>query len=133
MDVDAPFDEELYCRAMFVYGRPATQRLAASSALLVGLRGVGAEVGAFHTTLEPCDHCAINCPPALSLLARSTIPPNPIARLTLAGSPAHAAKNLVLSGVRELILHDPECVTHEDLCAQVVFRSVHSPRLTHVA
>ena len=42
---DAPFDE-LYARQMYVYGREGTARLAAATALVVGARGVGAEVGA---------------------------------------------------------------------------------------
>ena len=68
----AQLDEGLYSRQLYVLGREAMQRMAASNILISGLRGLGVEI----------------------------------------------AKNVILSGVKSVTLHDPEPVQLADLSSQ---------------
>ena len=65
-------DEGLYSRQLYVLGREAMQRMAASNILISGLRGLGVEI----------------------------------------------AKNVILSGVKSVALHDPGAVEMGDLSSQ---------------
>ena len=38
-------DEDLHSRQLAVYGRESMRRMAAASVLIVGLKGLGAEIG----------------------------------------------------------------------------------------
>ena len=61
MDVDAPaalgessavqIDEGLYSRQLYVLGHETMQKMAKSSILLVGLKGLGVEIGEFVSNL----------------------------------------------------------------------------------
>lgn len=57
MSVDSPspapagIDESLYSRQLYVLGREAMQRMAASNVLIVGLKGLGAEIGTLSCAL----------------------------------------------------------------------------------
>ncbi|XP_043227198.1 ubiquitin-like modifier-activating enzyme 1 isoform X2 [Amphibalanus amphitrite] len=68
----AQLDEGLYSRQLYVLGREAMQRMAASNILISGLRGLGVEI----------------------------------------------AKNVILSGVKSVTLHDPGAVEMADLSSQ---------------
>ena len=39
-------DESLYSRQLYVFGHEAQKRMASTNVLLVGLKGLGAEIGA---------------------------------------------------------------------------------------
>jgi molybdopterin/thiamine biosynthesis adenylyltransferase len=82
-----------YARQVLCVGDKAHRRLSNAAVLVVGLGGVGAETGA----------------PTQAALA----PPPP-----LSNTRACAAKNLVLSGVRAVALHDDEAAQLDDLSAQ---------------
>ncbi|XP_037069902.1 ubiquitin-like modifier-activating enzyme 1 isoform X3 [Pollicipes pollicipes] len=69
---DGQLDEGLYSRQLYVLGRDAMQRMAASNILISGLRGLGVEI----------------------------------------------AKNVILSGVKRVTLHDPGTVEVADLGSQ---------------
>jgi len=73
---DKGIDEGLYSRQLFVLGKEAMERMARSSVLVSGLKGLGIEV----------------------------------------------AKNVILSGVKAVTLHDTETVTMADLGAQFFLR-----------
>eukprot|EP00092_Neocalanus_flemingeri_P019802 GFUD01021446.1.p1 GENE.GFUD01021446.1~~GFUD01021446.1.p1 ORF type:complete len:1086 (+),score=319.56 GFUD01021446.1:394-3651(+) len=73
---DKGIDEGLYSRQLFVLGKEAMERMARSSVLVSGLKGLGIEV----------------------------------------------AKNVILSGVKSVTLHDTETVTMADLGAQFFLR-----------
>lgn len=45
--VDGELDEDLHSRQIAVYGRESMRRMAAARVLVVGLKGLGAEVGMF--------------------------------------------------------------------------------------
>lgn len=45
-------DEELYSRQLYVMGHQAQRRMAASRVLLVGLRGLGVEIGACGSAMH---------------------------------------------------------------------------------
>ena len=49
--VTAPMeiDEDLHSRQLAVYGRESMRRMAAANVLIVGLRGLGAEIGELPT------------------------------------------------------------------------------------
>jgi hypothetical protein len=51
-------DEGLYSRQLYVFGHEAQRRMGASDVLLVGLNGLGVELGANHAlcslTLQQC-------------------------------------------------------------------------------
>ena len=43
-------DEGLYSRQLYVLGHEAMQKMKESNVLLVGLRGLGVEIGKFHVS-----------------------------------------------------------------------------------
>lgn len=45
-------DEDLHSRQLAVYGRESMRRMAAASVLIVGLKGLGAEVGKLLTLFQ---------------------------------------------------------------------------------
>lgn len=47
-------DEDLHSRQLAVYGRESMRRMAAASVLIVGLKGLGAEIGKLSILLEAC-------------------------------------------------------------------------------
>lgn len=50
-------DEDLHSRQLAVYGRESMRRMAAAQVLVLGLKGLGAEVGeswAHHCSLASC-------------------------------------------------------------------------------
>lgn len=47
-------DEDLHSRQLAVYGRESMRRMAASSILIVGLAGLGVEIGAAPSRGAPC-------------------------------------------------------------------------------
>lgn len=80
MSVDSPspapqaggIDESLYSRQLYVLGREAMQRMVASNVLIIGLKGLGAEIGvcrygyrsaggllltAVHVDSQECSSC----------------------------------------------------------------------------
>lgn len=67
------------------------KRMAASNVLIVGLQGLGVEIGALGRILG----------------ARSS------------SDSAHIAKNIILAGVKSVTLYDPEPVALQDLSSQV--------------
>jgi len=71
-----PIDEGLYSRQLFVLGKEAMERMARSSVLISGLKGLGIEI----------------------------------------------AKNVILSGVKAVTLHDTQPVTEADLGSQFFLR-----------
>lgn len=49
-------DEDLHSRQLAVYGREVMKRMAASSVLLIGLNGLGVEIGGSHGS-----QCKLTC------------------------------------------------------------------------
>ena len=101
---DMEIDEDLHSRQLAVYGRESMRRMAASSILIVGLNGLGVEVGVFLDLLRaamspPCD-----------IFTRHPTPHALIADI-------RAAKNIILAGVKRVVLHDSEDVRISDLGA----------------
>jgi hypothetical protein len=47
-------DEDLHSRQLAVYGRESMRRMAASNILIVGLAGLGVEIGAAPSRGAPC-------------------------------------------------------------------------------
>lgn len=47
MVANGEIDEDLHSRQLAVYGRESMRRLAGASVLICGLKGLGAEIGAF--------------------------------------------------------------------------------------
>lgn len=48
MDVEVSIDEGLYSRQIYAIGLDAMKRMAVANVLVMGLKGVGVEIGAFH-------------------------------------------------------------------------------------
>lgn len=44
---ESKVDESLYSRQLYVFGHEAQRRMAETNVLIVGLKGLGAEIGAF--------------------------------------------------------------------------------------
>lgn len=56
MDEDKPvIDEGLYSRQLYVMGREGQARMATSDVLIVGLNGLGVEIGFNYFSLHPLD------------------------------------------------------------------------------
>lgn len=102
-------DEGLYSRQLYVMGHEAQRKMQTSNVLLVGLDGVGVEIG--------------SCDPRVDLAcARTDDPTRPTSRVScdmvLCGD-FPAAKNVILAGVKSLTLFDGTAVQMADLSSQV--------------
>jgi len=84
-------DESLYSRQLYVLGHEAMKRMGASHVLIVGMRGLGVEIGKLVLW------SSISCP---TLLTRNL------------------AKNIALAGVKSLTLFDPAPAAIADLSSQ---------------
>lgn len=118
MQVDSPpqaaaIDEDLHSRQLAVYGRESMGRMASASILIIGVKGLGVEIGT----------------PLLARLLLCPRGPRPRAcgdsrvRRSVGGghctsAPACAAKNVILAGVKKVALYDPTPVVQRDLGAQ---------------
>lgn len=47
-DAGVEIDEDLHSRQLAVYGKESMRKLAAADVLVVGINGLGVEVGTFH-------------------------------------------------------------------------------------
>uniref|UniRef100_A0A0W0F8Q2 Ubiquitin-activating enzyme E1 1 n=1 Tax=Moniliophthora roreri TaxID=221103 RepID=A0A0W0F8Q2_MONRR len=94
MDIDeAAIDEGLYSRQLYVLGHEAMKRMALSNVLIVGMQGLGVEIG----RVLPFRFGIIK-------LMQGT------------------AKNICLAGVKSVTVFDPEPVTIQDLSSQFFLR-----------
>lgn len=50
-------DESLYSRQLYVLGHEAMKQMLESNILILGLRGLGVEIGALMLTSEKCGSC----------------------------------------------------------------------------
>ncbi|XWS53371.1 hypothetical protein CRYUN_Cryun11dG0151800 [Craigia yunnanensis] len=92
-------DEDLHSRQLAVYGRETMRRLFASNILISGMQGLGAEIG---------------------MNFRNLIIRSDILTVTFICS-ACAPKNLILSGVKSVTLHDERVIELWDLSSNFVF------------
>ena len=83
-------DESLYSRQLYVLGHEAMKRMGASHVLVVGIRGLGVEIGELHL-----DSMGTWC-----------------------GADHSLAKNIALAGVKSLTLFDPAPAAVSDLSSQ---------------
>ena len=92
-------DEDLHSRQLAVYGRESMRRMAASNILIVGVAGLGVEIGApaVRSRVVFCGACCGLC--------------KRCARVP-------AAKNVILAGVKSVTLLDDGTVETRDLSAQ---------------
>ena len=101
-------DEDLHSRQLAVYGRESMRRMAASSIMVVGLKGLGVEIG------ERAHECIDDGRGAEGTLH---LPQGDHSgRSANALCPA-AAKNIILAGVKRVVLHDVADVHISDLGA----------------
>ncbi len=105
-------DEGLYSRQLYVLGHEAMKKMGASNILLIGLKGLGVELGTVSNRL---DEMNINVFSIFYL-------PLLVLSIYLFFS-FIAAKNLILTGVKSVTLHDDAPTTLSDLSAQVSRRS----------
>ena len=54
-------DESLYSRQLYVLGEEAMKKMNASSALIVGLRGIGVEIGKASVSCMRCSEKHHSC------------------------------------------------------------------------
>lgn len=92
-------DEDLHSRQLAVYGRESMRRMAASNILIVGVAGLGVEIGAPAAAATSWFYGA-----CCSLCKR--------------GARVPAAKNVILAGVKSVTLLDDGTVEMRDLSAQ---------------
>ena len=93
-------DEDLHSRTLYVLGHEAMAKMSQAKVLLIGLRGLGVEIGLdvnpnkARVTILCIQHIHVDVAPA---------------------------KNVILTGVREFALFDNDPTTLLDLAAQVIF------------
>src|SRR5690606_17967904 len=93
VDEKVEIDEGLYSRQLYVLGHEAMKRMQASNVLIVGMKGLGVEIGK-HFRMETRAKC----------------------------SNGVIAKDLCLAGVKSVTVHDPEPVEIKDLSSQSYLR-----------
>ncbi|KAF5393762.1 hypothetical protein D9757_000269 [Collybiopsis confluens] len=94
MDIDeTAIDEGLYSRQLYVLGHEAMKKMATSNVLIVGVQGLGVEIGRVFCFLFISDSTKIVI-----------------------------AKDVVLAGVKSVTVYDPEPVQIQDLSSQFFLR-----------
>ena len=88
-------DEALYSRQLYVMGHEAMQKMSNSDVLVVGLSGLGVEIGLFGQIEKKC----------LSNFSFFFL--------------SNIAKNLILTGVKSVTLYDQTPTSWIDLSSQV--------------
>ena len=95
-------DEALYSRQLYVIDHASMLKIMETNVLLVGLGGLGVEIG------------------ALPFLASPSLPLLPLARDSHTPHTSQtAAKCIILAGIKSVTLFDKEPATAEDLGSQV--------------
>ncbi|RUS28829.1 LOW QUALITY PROTEIN: ubiquitin-activating enzyme [Jimgerdemannia flammicorona] len=91
-------DLSCLCLLSYVLGHEAMKKMSTSDVLIVGLRGLGVEIGKMPYVNEPTPWTCINSEPTV-----------------------HTSKNVVLAGVKSVTLYDSEPVQIADLSTQFFF------------
>lgn len=97
MDLSGEIDEALYSRQLYVLGHEAMRKMGSSSVLIVGLDGLGVEIGNKPTHICPFS----------------------IFHMIFDSSSSLLAKNVILAGVKVVTLFDQEEASFDDLASQV--------------
>ena len=124
---DGELDEDLHSRQLAVYGRESMRRMAAAEVLILGMKGLGVEVG--EALRQPfLSHTRFSQQSLRHILGdvdtsvQSSLYPSVVGHsetpvLTVI-TRSIAAKNVILAGVKAVTLHDAEAVQLPDLGAQ---------------
>ncbi len=104
-DAGVEIDEDLHSRQLAVYGKESMRKLAAADVLIVGMNGLGVEVGMlyFMSMMAGAGVLRVGRPPLMMALD--------------ADAQTTTAKNVILAGVRSVTIADKAEVTVRDMAA----------------